>query len=159
MKVVPTVLAVAAERQPPVHLLGFSKGGFAALNLLTRHPRLSATASVWDTSLLSDRPPHPQLVDVAGSAARLDEYDVRLNLRRHAAALRGGCRIALGGVGMLEADCIAGRELLTALGIPHLAYRDAPAEHRWDRAWLAPAPRHLIALEARLHPNRSIRTR
>jgi hypothetical protein len=38
---------------------GFSKGGFAALNLLTRHPDLFAVTSVWDASLLSDRPPPP----------------------------------------------------------------------------------------------------
>lgn len=150
--VVPTVLAIlGGQPRPPVHLLGFSKGGFAALNLLTRHPGLFAVASVWDPSLLSDRPPHPQLADVAGSAARLDEYDVRQNLRRHAQALRGARRIALGGVGTLEADWTAGHQLLEALDIPHHAYRDAPAEHRWDVAWLAPAMRHLLALEARLH--------
>ncbi|MDD9383108.1 alpha/beta hydrolase-fold protein [Streptomyces sp. ZAF1911] len=151
--VVPTVLAaLGGQDRPPVHLLGFSKGGFAALNLLTRHPDLFAVASVWDPSLLSDRPPHPQLVDVAGSTARLDEYDVRQNLRRHAQALRGAGRIALGGVGTLEADWTAGHQLLEALEIPHHAYRDAPAEHRWDAAWLAPAMRHLLALEARLYP-------
>ncbi|MFJ3519852.1 hypothetical protein [Streptomyces sp. NPDC090131] len=154
--VVPTVLAALGEQErPPLHLLGFSKGGFAALNLLARHPRVFAAASVWDPSLLSDRPPHPQLVEAAGSAARLDAYDVRLNLRRHAAALRGARRIALGGVGTLEADWIAGRQLLAALDIPHRAYRDAPAEHRWDTAWLAPAMRRLLTLESRLHPDRN----
>ncbi|MFH9612888.1 hypothetical protein ACH4MM_03810 [Streptomyces pratensis] len=156
--VVPTVLALLGSRdRPPVHLLGFSKGGFAALNLLTRHPGLFAVASVWDASLLSDRPPHPQLVDVAGSAARLDEYDVRQNLRRHAQALQGARRIALGGIGTLEADWTVGRQLLEALGIPHHSYRDAPADHRWDTAWLAPALRHLLALEAEFVPDPSAR--
>ncbi|MET8983181.1 hypothetical protein ABZX85_47175 [Streptomyces sp. NPDC004539] len=56
----------------------------------------------------------------------------------------------LGGVGTLEADWTAGRQLLDTLGIPHHVYRDAPAEHRWDTAWLDPALRHLLALEARL---------
>ncbi|MFI0711271.1 hypothetical protein ACH4SK_11550 [Streptomyces inhibens] len=149
--VVPTVLAVlGGQARPPLHLLGFSKGGFAALNLLSRHPGLFDVASVWDSSLLSERPPHPQLVDVAGSTARLDEYDVRQNLRHHAHALRGARRIALGGVGTLEADWTAGHQLLENLEIPHHAYRDAPAEHRWDVAWLAPAMGHLLALEARL---------
>ncbi|MFD7137226.1 hypothetical protein [Streptomyces sp. NPDC059894] len=152
--VVPTVLALlGGQARPPVHLLGFSKGGFAALNLLTRHPGLFAVASVWDASLLSDRPPHPQLVDVAGSPSRLDEYDVRQNLRRQAAALQGTRRIALGGIGTLEADWRAGRRLLEALGIPHDAYRDAPADHRWDTAWLAPALQHLLALEAGFLPD------
>ncbi|MET8981028.1 alpha/beta hydrolase-fold protein [Streptomyces sp. NPDC004539] len=147
--VLPTVLAILGTRtRPPVHLLGFSKGGFAALNLLTRHPTLFGVASVWDASLLSDRPPHPQLVDIAGSTARLDEYDARQNLRRHAHHLRGTRRIALGGIGTLEADWTAGRRLLETLGIPHDAYRDAPADHRWDPAWLAPAIRHLLTLEA-----------
>ncbi|MFE2943340.1 alpha/beta hydrolase-fold protein [Streptomyces sp. NPDC059255] len=151
--VVPTVLALldAQAARLPVHLLGFSKGGFAALNLLTRHPALFAAASVWDPSLLSDRPPHPQLADAAGSTGRLDEYDVRLNLRRHGGALRAACRIALGGIGTLEADWTAGHRLLDSLGIPHHAYRDAPADHRWDAAWLAPAMRHLLTLETRLH--------
>lgn len=150
--VLPTVLAVIGGRaSPPVHLLGFSKGGFAALNLLTRHPALFAVASVWDASLLSERPPHPQLVEVAGSTARLDEYDVRQNLRRHAQALRGARRIALGGIGTLAADWIAGRQLLEALEISHHAYRDAPADHRWDVAWIAPAMRYLLALEADLY--------
>ncbi|WP_449475232.1 hypothetical protein [Streptomyces abikoensis] len=151
--VVPTVLAaLGGQARPPVHLLGFSKGGFAALNLLTRHPGLFAVASVWDASLLSDRPPHPQLVDVAGSTGRLGEYDVRRNLRRHAGDLRGACRIALGGVGTLVADWTAGHQLLEEAGIPHRAYRDAPAEHRWSAAWLAPAMRHLLDLEDRLLP-------
>ncbi|MEV4502591.1 hypothetical protein [Streptomyces klenkii] len=151
--VVPTVLtALSGQARPPVHLLGFSKGGFAALNLLTRHPGLFTVASVWDASLLSDRPPHPQLVHVAGSTARLDEYDVRRNLRGHADGLHGARRIALGGVGTLEADWAAGRQLLEEADIPHRAYRDAPAEHRWSAAWLAPAMRHLLDLEARLLP-------
>ncbi|NXY93684.1 hypothetical protein HYE82_04550 [Streptomyces sp. BR123] len=96
-------------------------------------------------------------MDVAGSTARLDEYDVRQNLRRHAQALRGARRISLGGIGTLEADWTAGRQLLDALGIPHDAYRDAPADHRWDTAWLAPAIRHLLALEAGFFPNPSAR--
>ncbi|MFF5491525.1 hypothetical protein [Streptomyces virginiae] len=156
--VVPTVLAMlGGQTRPPVHLLGFSKGGFAALNLLTRHPDLFATASVWDASLLSGRPPHPQLVDVAGSAARLDEYDVRHNLRLHAGSLHGARRIALGGIGTLGADWTAGRQLLEELGIPHTAYRNAPADHRWDTAWLAPALQHLLALENELLPDASVR--
>ncbi|MFE9481298.1 hypothetical protein ACFYNM_22160 [Streptomyces spororaveus] len=151
--VVPTVLAMlGAGARPLVHLLGFSKGGFAALNLLTRHPDLFGVASVWDASLLADRPRHPQLVEVAGSAARLDEYDVRQNLRRHADALRGARRIALGGVGTLGADWIAGRRLLQRLDVPHDAYRDAPAEHRWDGAWIGPAVERILALEAALLP-------
>lgn len=152
--VVPTVLATLGGEQPrpPVHLLGYSKGGFAALNLIARHPGVFTAVSVWDPSLLSDRPPHPQLVELAGDIARLDEYDVRSNLRRHAEPLRGGRRIALGGIGTLEADWTAGRRLLQRLDIPHRAYRDAPAEHRWSAAWLAPAMRHLLALESRLHP-------
>ncbi|MEV6957318.1 hypothetical protein [Streptomyces sp. NPDC051183] len=127
-------------------------GGFAALNLIARHPGVFAAASVWDPSLLSDRPPHPQLVDLAGDAARLDEYDVRTNLRRHAGQLRSARRIALGGIGTLEADWTAGRRLLQRLDIPHRAYRDAPAEHRWSAEWLGPAMRHLLALESHLHP-------
>ncbi|MFJ5901380.1 hypothetical protein ACIQFZ_39780 [Streptomyces sp. NPDC093064] len=97
-----------------------------------------------------NRPPHPQLVDVAGSAARLGEYDVRQNLSRYAHVLRSSCRIALGGVGTLEADWTAGCQLLEDLGIPHRAYRDAPAEHRWSVAWLVPAMRHLLKLEVGL---------
>ncbi|MFC6137006.1 hypothetical protein [Streptomyces spororaveus] len=135
-----------------VHLLGFSKGGFAVLNLLARHPDLFGVASVWDASLLADRPQRPQLVGVAGSAARLDEYDVRRNLRRHADALRGARRIALGGVGTLGADWIAGRRLLQRLDVPHDAYRDAPAVHRWDGAWIGPAVERILALEAALVP-------
>ncbi|MFJ6574888.1 hypothetical protein ACIQMY_02880 [Streptomyces sp. NPDC091368] len=91
--VVPTALALLGnEARPPVLLLGFGKGGFAALHLLTRHPGLFAVAGVRGASLLSDRPPHPQLVEVAGSTARLDEYDVRQNLHRHARALQGARR-------------------------------------------------------------------
>jgi Putative esterase len=156
--VLPTVLAMlGTQARPLVHLLGFSKGGFAALNLLTRHPDLFAVASVWDASLLSDRPPHPQLVEVAGSTARLDEYDVRQNLRRHGAALHGARRIALGGIGTLEADWTAGRQLLEALSIPHDAYRNATADHRWDTGWLAPALQHLLDLEAGFLPGLSAR--
>ncbi|MFF0430288.1 hypothetical protein ACFYUJ_38750 [Streptomyces sp. NPDC004520] len=156
--VVPTVLAIlGTQPRPPVHLLGFSKGGFAALNLLTRHPSLFTAASVWDASLLSDRPPHPQLIDVTGSTARLDEYDVRHNLRRHAPVLRKARRIALGGVGTLEADWTAGHRLLEELRIPHDAYRDAPASHRWDTAWLAPALQHLLTLEAGFLPGARVR--
>lgn len=96
-------------------------------------------------------------MEVAGSTARLDGYDVRQNLGRHVQALRGARRIALGGIGTLEADWTAGRQLLEALGIPHDAYRDAPADHRWDTAWLAPAVRHLLALESELLPDTSVR--
>ncbi|WP_217222389.1 hypothetical protein [Streptomyces anulatus] len=148
---------LGGQTRPPVHLLGFSKGGFAALNLLTRHPDLFALASVWDASLLSDRQPHPQLVEVAGSAARLDEDDVRQNLRRHAQDLREAPRIALRGIGTLGADWTSGRQLLEALGNPHYAYRDAPVDHRWDAAWLAPAIRHLLTLEADFLPDPSAR--
>ncbi|MEV0415866.1 hypothetical protein AB0I68_35160 [Streptomyces sp. NPDC050448] len=104
----------------------------AALNLIARHPAVFAAASVWDPSLLSERPPHPQLVELVGEAARLDEYDVPSNLRRHGESCAGARRIALGGIGTLEADWTAGRQLLQRLDIPHHAYRNAPAEHRWS---------------------------
>ncbi|MFD6621477.1 hypothetical protein [Streptomyces diastaticus] len=60
-------------------------------------------------------------------------------------------------IGTLEADRTTGHPLLEALGIPHDAYQDAPADHRWDTAWLAPALQHLLVLEADFLPEPSAR--
>ncbi|MBT2439937.1 hypothetical protein J7E93_07340 [Streptomyces sp. ISL-36] len=156
--VVPTVLAMlGTQARPPVHLLGFSKGGFAALNLLTRHPDLFAVASVWDASLLSDR--SPTRSSWTSPAAPHDSTSTTSGTTSAAtrAASMEPAASALGGIGTLGADWTAGRQLLEDLGIPHTAYRNATAVHRWAPEWLAPALHHLLTLENELLPDARVR--
>ncbi|MCQ4045650.1 hypothetical protein NON19_27365 [Streptomyces rubrisoli] len=90
--------------------------------------------------------PHPQLVEVVGSTARLNEYDARQNLRRHAHAPRGALRGVFTGAVCL----ISGRSAENSTWgyvriqgeLRRLGYRVAAAAIRrvLRRSGLPPAP-------------------
>jgi hypothetical protein len=132
----------------PRFAMGFSKGGFAALNLLLRHPGLIAGVSVWDASMLYDRPIPDQLLTVAGSPHQLARYHIPTTLGTAATRLGTGARLVLGGYGTLRADQLAAHRQLVATGVNHRYYDGPPREHRWDSGWVPQALDELTRLSS-----------
>jgi hypothetical protein len=144
--VVCPLLAHILSPDLPRFALGFSKGGFAALNLLLRHPDLVAGASLWDASMLRDRPTPDQLLAVAGTPDQVARYHVPTMLRTAAPRLGIGTRLVLGGYGTLRADQQAAHRLLRETGVDHRYYDGPPRAHRWDTGWVPRALDELTRL-------------
>lgn len=130
----------------PRFALGFSKGGFAALNMLLRHPDLIAGASIWDASMLRDRPTPDQLLAVAGTPDQVARYHIPTALRTAAPRLDTDTRLVLGGYGTLRADQRAAHRLLRDAGVDHRYYDGPRRAHRWDSGWMPRALDELTQL-------------
>jgi hypothetical protein len=130
----------------PRFAVGFSKGGFAALNLLLRHPDRIAGASIWDASMLRDRPTPDQLLAVAGSPEQVAHYHIPTALRTAAARIGTAPRLVLGGHGILRADQLAAHRQLVQAGVDHRYYDGPPRLHRWNSGWLPHALDELTRL-------------
>lgn len=143
------ILTWAGADRAPRFALGFSKAGFAAVNLLLRHPDLIDGVSVWDASLLRERAWPEQLLQVAGSRQHAATYSIPAALPAAATWLvPSGPRLALAGYGTLREDLHVAHRQLTQLGIAHL-YRDGPERaHRWDSGWVPDALNALTGLAA-----------
>jgi hypothetical protein len=130
---------------------GFSKGGFAALNLLLRHPDLIAGASIWDASMLRDRPTPDQLLAVAGSPDQVARYHIPIALRTATTRLGSEPRLVLGGYGSLRADQLAAHRQLIDASVNHRYYDGPHHAHRWDSGWVPHALDELTRLSTWPH--------
>jgi hypothetical protein len=130
----------------PRFTLGFSKGGFAALNLLLRHPDRIAGASIWDASMLRERPTPDQLLAVAGNPSQVARYHIPTALRTAAPRLGTGPRLVLGGYATLRADQLAAHRQLVQAGVEHRYYDGPHRAHRWDSGWVPHALHELTRL-------------
>lgn len=133
-------------RDLPRFPVGFSKAGFAALTLLLRHPDLIAGASIWDASMLRERPIPDQLLAVAGSPAQVACYHVPTALRTAATRLGTTPRLVLGGYGVLRADQLVAHRILCDAGVNHRYYDGPQRAHRWDSGWVPRALDELTRL-------------
>jgi hypothetical protein len=134
------LLARADAPRVPRFAFGFSKAGFAAVNLLLRHPDMIDGVSVWDASLIYEREWPPQLVEVAGGPEHATTYGIPAAAGNAARWLASEpTRLALSGHGILREDLSAAHHQLTGLGIAHI-HRDGPERpHRWDSGWVPEA--------------------
>jgi hypothetical protein len=128
-------------------LVGFSKSGNGAYQLLLRHPELFTAASIWDAPLMFDSPQKFEMPRIYGDQKNFDEYCIPQLLRKQANLLSGKPpRLALFGYSLFGPQIEGAHALMESLRIPHIYDDSSPREHRWDSGWLEPAVAALVTM-------------
>ena len=121
-------------------LIGFSKSGLGAQDLLLKYPQLFSLAASWDFP--ADMSSYTQF----GSSSE-DEYGTNANfqanyqltssfLNAHKAPFLNSNRIWIGGYNVFQADMADYDALLTSTGIEHTTETPQQIAHRWDSGWV-----------------------
>jgi len=129
-------------------LLGFSKSGLGAEDLLLKHPDLFTLAASWDFP--ADMPNYAEFGQSSEGEYGTDA-NYQANYRLTAAFLNAyktpftsSDRIWIGGYSKFETDVSDYGSLLTSAGIAHTTETPTLMAHRWDSGWV---PLALSALE------------
>ena len=131
-----------------IWLLGFSKSGLGAQDLLLKHPNLFTLAASWDFP--ADMPNYAEFGTISTAEYGTDanyQANYRLTaafLSAHKTPFTGSDRIWIGGYSKFETDVSDYGPLLTSEGIAHTTETPASMAHRWDSGWV---PLALSALE------------
>jgi hypothetical protein len=124
-------------------LLGFSKSGCGAFQLLLRHPEMFGKAAAWDAPLNMDKPAFG-MAEIAGTRENFEKYRIAPLLERQAELLRKEKRLGLIGYANFPTHHQAIHELMVRLKTPH-EYRDEKKpRHTWDAGWIDDAVTFLI---------------
>ena len=124
-----------------VWLLGFSKSGLGAQDLLLKHPTLFTLAASWDfpADMASDAEFGPTEEQEYGTDANY-QANYRLTAAfasAHEAPFAGGpARIWIGGYHLFQSGVADYGSLLTSDGIPHMTEAPTQMAHRWDSGWV-----------------------
>ncbi|MGO1972860.1 MAG: alpha/beta hydrolase-fold protein [Propionibacteriaceae bacterium] len=137
-------------------LVGYSKGGSAALQLLLRHPDLFRAAAAFDSPIMKEQPDQWEMPYFWPNPEHFRDFAVPHLLRTRGHDLGETPRIALFGYGNFGRHApdwtydhlSAGHELMDELGIAHLYDNDTHREHRWDSGWLPGAVAALDQMSA-----------
>jgi hypothetical protein len=121
-------------------LIGFSKSGLGAQDLILKYPRLFASAASWDFP--AEMSKYDQYNDSAGSYGTSANFQGNYRLtpafvRAHREPFLHSKRIWIGGYSLYLADVLAYDRVLTSEGVAHSM--EAPlreAAHRWDSGWI-----------------------
>ena len=129
-------------------LIGFSKSGIGAEDLLLKHPDLFTLAATWDFP--ADMSSYDQFGGSSSGSYGTDanfQANYRLSaafLDAHKAPFVGNDRIWIGGYNAFQTDMTDYDSLLTSEGIAHSTEAPTEMAHRWDSGWV---PLALAALE------------
>lgn len=129
-------------------LIGFSKSGIGAQDLLLKHPDLFTLAASWDFP--ADMSSYDEYGSSSANAYGTDanfQANYRLTpafVDAHAAPFTGTNRIWIGGYNAFQGDMTDYDSLLTVEGIAHTTETPTLMAHRWDSGWV---PLALAALE------------
>ncbi len=131
-------LATTGHEQ--VWLIGFSKSGLGAQDLILKHPGVFTLAASWDSPF--DMSSYDQFGDDSaadyGTEANFED-NYRLTkafVYAHRAPFMISNRIWIGGYGLYGNDDFDYNALLTSEGIDHSAEPAQYMLHRWDSGWV-----------------------
>jgi pimeloyl-ACP methyl ester carboxylesterase len=135
-------------------LLGYSKGGSAAIQLLLRYPELFRAAAAFDSPIMKEKPDQWEMPYFWSNAEHFSDFAIPHLLRTRGASLGSEPRLALFGYGNFGKNApdwtsdhlTAGHELMDQLGVPHLYQNDTYFAHRWDSGWLPSAVAALVQM-------------
>ena len=119
-------------------LLGFSKSGLGAQDLLLKHPDLFTLAASWDFP--ADMPNYAEFGTISTAEYGTDanyQANYRLTaafLDTYKAPFTGSDRIWIGGYSKFETDVSDYGSLLTSAGIAHTTETPTSMAHRWAAA-------------------------
>ncbi len=136
-------------------LIGFSKSGIGAQDLILKHPDLFQLAASWDF------PADMSAYDEYGSSSANNygtdanfQANYRLStsfLNAHKAPFLTNNRIWIGGYSAFQTDMSDYNALLTSVGILHTLGPMQPIAHAWDSGWVAAALAALRQDSTQLH--------
>ena len=134
-------------------LIGFSKSGFGAQDLILRHPDLFTLAASWDFP--ADMSSYDQYGSAAGFGTDSNfQANYRLSqsfLDTLKAPFLNNNRIWIGGYMSFQNDVSDYDALLTSEGIKHTTETPQQMTHRWDSGWVPIALDALYQDSANLH--------
>ncbi len=136
-------------------LIGFSKSGIGAQDLLLKHPDLFTLAASWDFP--ADASSYDQFGGSSASSYGTDanfQANYRLSaafLAAHKAPFTGSSRIWIGGYNAFQTDITDYDALLTSEGIAHTTETPTPMVHRWDSGWVPLAVAALEKMSLNVH--------
>lgn len=128
-------------------LIGLSKAGMAAQDLLFKHPDLFAKVASWDHPT-QDMTSYTEYGadNFANQTYFQNNYQLSpANLDRWKAPFQHANRIWIGGYQAFHQDLIDYDDLLSAEGIQHTLGTMSSIAHRWDSGWMAAAMAYLGA--------------
>ena len=139
---------------PQRYLIGFSKSGNGALDLILRHPGLFNAAAIWDAPAeISSVSSFPGLLMNFGSQANFNSYNIPTLVTNNASAFQQQTRLWISGdQADYQAQMIQLHNQLTAAGIPHTWVEGGVRAHSWSSGWLEGAVTGLDAMATQTSP-------
>ena len=137
-------------------LMGYSKGGSAALQLLLRYPDMFRAAAAFDSPVMKEQPDQWEMPYFWPTPEHFQAFSIPHLLRTRGQLLGTSPRIGLFGYGNFGKNApewtfdhlSAAHELLNDLGIEHVYDNDSHRAHRWDSGWLPEAVAALDRMSA-----------
>jgi len=131
-------LATTGHEQ--VWLIGFSKSGLGAQDLILKHPRVFTLAASWDSPFGAssyDQFGYDSAANYGSDANFQASYRLtEAFLYAHRTPFLASNRIWIGGYGLFQADDSDYDVLLTSEGIAHSTETPQYMAHRWDSGWV-----------------------
>ena len=130
---------LATTGREQIWLIGFSKSGIGAQDLILKYPNLFSLSASWD--FMADMSSYNQYGDsssVYGNNANF-QANYRLTpafLNAHKASFVNRNRIWIGGYAVFKKDISDYSALLTSVGIAHTTGTPLPMAHRWNSGWV-----------------------
>ncbi len=134
-------------------LLGFSKSGYGALDLLFKHPTVFSAAAAWDFP--ADMPNYDSIASASGNYGTNANFQANYQLTGSfidglKAPFLSQDRIWMSGYAVFQKDIADFDALLTAHGVDHTLAPQAASVHAWQGSWLPEAVSGLYGLEQNL---------
>lgn len=125
-----------------VWLIGFSKSGLGAQDLILKHPDLFTLAASWDFP--ADISSYGQYGDSADSYGTNANFQANYRLtspfiQAHRAPFLSQHRIWTGGYSLYQQDVADYDSELTSVGVLHTVGAPQQVAHRWDSGWVPAA--------------------
>ena len=133
---------------PQRYLIGFSKSGNGALDLILRHPGVFNGAAIWDSPVqTTDISTFPGLLMNFGSQANFNSYNIPTLVASNANAFQLQTRLWISGdQANYQAQMINLHNQLIAAGILHTWVEGGVRAHSWSSGWLEGAVTGLDAI-------------
>lgn len=128
-------------------LIGYSKGGSAALQLLLRYPEVFRAAAAFDSPIMKEQPDQWEMPYFWPNPEHFRDFAIPHLLKARGRELGDEPRIALFGYGNFGQNApdwtydhlSAGHALMDELEVPHIYDNYTYRKHRWDSGWLPEA--------------------
>jgi hypothetical protein len=129
-------------------LIGFSKSGYGALDLLLKHPDVFDAAAAWDFPAdMTDYTDYGADQNYGTEANFQDNYELSGNfIDTWKAPFTTENRIWISGYNVFRGDISDFDALLTSHGVLHTLFPQAPSDHSWFGGWLSSAVAGLYGL-------------